>query len=94
MKRKLIIKSFKVNANSNDTISKAIVVSYNTTKVNGRYIEKVGVCSKHGKEFLYFIKLSRVGFWLNRGAILKPRISWIIGILGKDLLQNGQKKKY
>lgn len=93
MKRKLVIKSFKVNANSNDSISKVIVVGYNTTKVNGRYIEKLGVCSKYGSEFFYFLKLSRLGFWINRGAKIKPRISWIVGMLGRNLLKNDFKKK-
>jgi hypothetical protein len=40
----------------------------------------------------YFLKLARIGFWLNRGAILKPRISWMLGILGKSYLNNGKKK--
>lgn len=84
MKRKLIIKSFKLSAKSNDNVSKIIVVGYNTTKVNGRYIEKLGVCSRHGRKgMLYFFNLSRIGFWLNRGAVLKPRISWMLGVLGK-----------
>lgn len=93
MKQKLIIKSFKVSAKSNDNISKMIVVGYNTSKVNGRYIEKLGVCSKKGNEFFYFLKLSRVGFWLNRGAYVKPRISWIIGMIGKGSLKNDFKNE-
>ena len=92
MKRKLIIKSFKVSAKSNDNISKIIVVGYNTAKVNGHYFEKLGVCSKHGDKFFYFLKLSRVGFWLNRGAIIKPRISWIVGMVGKGLSNELRKK--
>ena len=64
MKKKLIIKSFKLSAKSNDNISKIIVVGYNTTKVNGHYIEKLGVCSKNSKKtgMLYFLNLSRIGF--------------------------------
>jgi len=91
MKRRLIIKSFRVNANSNDNISKVIVVGLNTSKVNGRYIEKLGVCTRHQDGFFYVLKLSRIGFWLNRGAVLKPRISWIIGMLGKGLKKNVEK---
>lgn len=89
MKKKLVIKSFKLSANSNDNISRIIVVGYNTAKVNGRYIEKLGVCSKYGwrSGMFFFLKLSRIGFWLNRGAILKPRISWMIGMFSKRLLK-------
>jgi len=85
MRKKLIIKSFKVNANSNDNISKAIVVGFSSSRVNSYYIEKVGTYSKHQDGFFYVLKLSRIGYWLNRGAILKPRISWILGLLGKGL---------
>lgn len=92
MKQKLMIKSYKVNANSNDNISKAIVVGLNTSKVNGRYIEKVGVCTKNQDGFFYVLKLSRIGYWLNKGAILKPRISWIIGMFGKGLIRNVKRK--
>ena len=92
MKRKLIIKSFKVSAKSNDNISKIIVVGYNTAKVNGHYFEKLGVCSTYGNKFFYFLKLSRLGFWLNRGAVIKPRISWIVGFIGRGLLNDLRKK--
>jgi len=86
MRKKLIIKSFKVNANSNDSISKAIVVGFSASRVNSYYIEKVGSYSKHqNNSFFYVLKLSRIGYWLNRGAIIKPRISWVIGLLGKGL---------
>lgn len=91
MKRRLIIKSYKVRANSNDNISRIIVVGLRTSKVNGYYIEKVGVCIKHQSSFMYVVNLSRIGYWLNKGAILKPRISWIIGILGKGLLKYDEK---
>jgi hypothetical protein len=31
--------------------------------------------------------LSRLGFWLNRGAIIKSRVSWIVGMLGKGYIK-------
>jgi hypothetical protein len=63
MKKKLVIKSFKLRAKSNDNISKIIVVANNTSKVNGRYIEKLGICSRHGRNgMFYFLKLARIGF--------------------------------
>lgn len=89
MKRKLIIKTFKLRANSNDNISKIIVVGYNTSKVNGGYLEKLGTYSIKGKKKLIFLKLNRIGYWLNKGASIKTRVSWPIGILGL----NEKKKK-
>lgn len=87
--RKLIIKSFKTSAKSKDNISKSIVVGYNT-KVNGYYIEKLGHYSKFEDKYFYFLKLRRVAYWVNRGAYIKPRISWVLGIIGSNSL----KKKY
>jgi len=51
-----------VNANSNDNISKAIVVGFTNSRVNGRYIEKVGTYSKNQDSFFYALKLSRIGY--------------------------------
>lgn len=45
MGRKLVIKIFKLRKKSCDNISKVIVVGYSTNKVNGGYIEKLGVYS-------------------------------------------------
>lgn len=81
MHKGLIIKSYKVRSSSKDNISKLIVVGFKHTRVNGKYIEKVGVCTKKGNSLVYYLKINRIAFWLNRGAILKPRISWIIGYL-------------
>lgn len=84
--RKLVIKSFKTSAKSRDNVSKSIVVGYNT-KVNGYYIEKLGHYSKFEDKFFYFLKLDRVAYWVNRGAYIKPRISWILGIIGSNSLK-------
>jgi len=86
MKRKLIIKSFKTSAKSRDNISKMIVVGYNT-KVNGYYIEKIGHYSKFEDKYMYFLKLDRLAYWLNKGAFLKSRISWVAGIIGANKLR-------
>jgi hypothetical protein len=42
MDKRLVIKVFKIRKKSKNNISKIIVVSYNTSKVNGGYIEKLG----------------------------------------------------
>ena len=81
MHKGLIIKSFKLRASSNDNISKIIVVGFKHTRVNGRYIEKVGVCTKQRGCLVYYFKLNRIAFWLNRGAKMKTRIFWAIGHL-------------
>lgn len=60
--KKLIIKQFKLRADSRDNISKIIVVGYSTSKVNGGYIEKLGVCTKYGENLLYFFKLNRIAY--------------------------------
>jgi hypothetical protein len=42
MHKKLVIKIFKIRRRSKNNVSKLIVVGYNTSKVNGGYIEKLG----------------------------------------------------
>jgi len=42
MHKKLVIKVFKIRRRSKNNVSKLIVVGYNTSKVNGGYIEKLG----------------------------------------------------
>jgi len=87
MKKKLIVKTFKTSAKSTDKISGVIVVGYNNYKVNGRYIEKLGHYSKYEDKFFYFLKFDRLGYWMNKGAYLKPRVSWAVGVLGSVSLR-------
>jgi hypothetical protein len=42
MDKKLVIKLFKIRKKSKNNFSRIIVVGYNTAKVNGGYIEKIG----------------------------------------------------
>jgi len=42
MHKKFVIKIFKIRRRSKNNVSKLIVVGYNTSKVNGGYIEKLG----------------------------------------------------
>ena len=91
MDRKLVIKIFKIRKKSKNNVSKMIVVGYNTSKVNGGYIEKLGsVGTTAGKidwelniktQIICTINLRRLGYWLSRGARLKSKVSWLIGLL-------------
>jgi len=82
MHKKIKIKLFKARANSLNKRSKMIVVGFNN-KVNGRYFEKLGVFFNEGNNTICFINLHRLAFWLNKGAILKSKVSWMIGFLAQ-----------
>ena len=75
MHKGIIIKSFKLRRKSNDNISKIIVVGFKHTRVNGRYIEKVGVCTIQRGCLVYYFKVDRIALWLNRGSEIKSRVS-------------------
>jgi hypothetical protein len=70
MDKKLIIKIFKIRRKSKNNASKVIVVGYNTTKVNGGYIEKLGSIGTLSTEInanlktqvICSINLRRLGF--------------------------------
>jgi len=89
MNKKLIIKLFKVRRRSKNNASKLIVVGYNTSSVNGGYFEKLGVVGTNEvqintnlkTQMVCSVNLRRLGFWLNKGAIIKSKVSWFIGIL-------------
>jgi ribosomal protein S16 len=83
MKKKLIIKLSKVRKSTLDKKSRLIVVGYNTTKPNGGFIEKLGVYGSYNSD-VYFnsrikvicsINLKRLGYWLNKGALIKSKPS-------------------
>jgi ribosomal protein S16 len=86
MDKKLVIKLFKIRKKSKNNFSKIIVVGYNTSKVNGGYIEKIGsigsLSSNSNRDIeiqtkvICSINFRRLGFWLNKGAkINNTRIS-------------------
>jgi len=82
MRKHYVIKLFKLRANSNDVVNRIIVVMWNTSRPNSGYLDKIGVLSKQGTFNIYCINLRRLGFWLNKGAVMKSKVSWIVGILG------------
>jgi len=93
MARKLVIKIFRTSAKSKDTTPKVIVVGYSTSKVNGRYIEKIGHYSRFEDSFFYLLKFDRLAYWLNRGAYLKSRVSWVTGLIGSISLKKKNVSK-
>jgi len=94
MDKKLIIKIFKIRRTSKNNASKIIVVGYNTSKVNGGYIEKLGSIGtlstginddlKIKTQVICSINLRRLGFWLNKGALIKSKVSWLVGLLSAN----------
>jgi len=89
MHKKLVIKIFKIRRRSKNNVSKLIVVGYNTSRVNGGYIEKLGSIGTIYTELnnnlktqvICSINLRRLGFWLNKGAFIKSKVSWLVGLL-------------
>ena len=89
MHKKLIIKIFKLRRRSKNNVSKLIVVGYNTSRVNGGYLEKLGSIGTIYTELnnnlktqvICSINLRRLGFWLNKGALIKSKVSWLVGLL-------------
>jgi len=88
-----MIKLFSTSAKSKDVTPKVIVVGHRTRKVNGRYIEKIGHYSRFEDGFFYFIKFDRLAYWLNRGAHLKSRVSWVVGLIGSTSLKKRHESK-
>lgn len=91
MNRKLVIKTFKMRKKSKDKWAKIIVVSYNTTKVNGGFLDKIGTFGAFNKSFtnirpkiICSINLRKLGYWLNKGAVIKSRPSWLVGLLSDN----------
>lgn len=84
MKKYLIIKIFKKRADSNDNKSRVIVLTYNTSKVNGGYrFDKIGVLKYYKNIYFCYLNIYKIGYWLNRGVYLKTKVSWFLGILSK-----------
>jgi hypothetical protein len=70
MHKKYIIKIFKIRRRSKNKVSKLIVVGYNTSRVNGGYIEKLGsvgtifseINNNLKTQIICSINLRRLGF--------------------------------
>ncbi len=79
----LIIKMSKVRSKSKDVKSRVIILTLNTGKVHGGYrYDKLGIIKLIKGTFFCYLNLYKIGYWLNSGAFLKTKISWLVGILG------------
>jgi len=84
MDKRLVIKIFKKKANSKDEKSRVIVVTHNSGKVQGGYrFDKIGIIKHYKSINVCYINFYKLGYWLNRGVILKTKVSWFVGIVGK-----------
>ena len=83
MKRRLIIKTRKLRGLSKNKQTKIIVVGFNTSTPNGRYIEKLGTITKYGDSIVVVLKLWRFAIWFNKGAKINSRVSSYIGKLAQ-----------
>jgi hypothetical protein len=84
MDKHLVIKIFKKSVKSRDNKSRVIVVTYNSSKVNGGFrFDKIGVIKYYKNIYVCYINFYKLGYWLNRGAYLKTKVSWLTGIVSK-----------
>jgi len=83
MDKKIVMKIFKKSAKTIDKKSRIIVITYNTGKVNGGYrFDKIGVIKIYKNMKFCYLNLYKLGYWLNRGCLMKSKVSWFIGLLG------------
>jgi len=88
--KRLKIKLFKVRAFSPNAETKMIVVGFNN-KVNGSYVERLGVFYfEHGVKIV-LLNIPRIAYWLSRGVKMKPKVSEALGDLGQGDIE---KNKY
>jgi ribosomal protein S16 len=89
MQPRYVIKLSSKSSLSIDKQSKSIIVGLNVGKSNGPYIARLGYCKKiSNKKTFYFIDLLKLGFWLNKGATLSSKVSWIVGFLTMNKRQS------
>jgi len=69
MNKKVI--RLKRRKNAYHTIFDIILIFQKQPLFSGAIIEKLGYIRRSFNKFFFCINLARVGFWLNKGAILK-----------------------
>jgi len=80
----LVIKIFKKRVKSKDEKSRVIVVTHNFSKVHGGFrFDKIGIIKFHKNVNICYLNLYKLGYWLNRGVILKTKVSWLVGLIGR-----------
>jgi hypothetical protein len=61
MDKKYVIKLFRVRRNTIDKQTRNIIVAFNTTKVNGGVIDKIGYVTRYKKGFVGLINCRKLG---------------------------------
>jgi len=92
MGKRLVIKVYKTRKQTRNRCSNIIVVSVSPTKANGGWIlDKIGVFGYFNNninnlktKIICSINLKKLGYWLNKGAVVKSKPSWLIGLLSKN----------
>ena len=51
-----------------------IVVTYKNKRYRGSFLELLGHYNPQSQEKLFYINNRRLGYWLNRGAKLNPKV--------------------
>lgn len=92
MRTNKVIKLFKPRKLSPNDGTRLIVVGYNKKSGGGYIVEKIGVFYKEADKTIIFLNTNRLFYWLNKNAILKSKVSWILGFLGQSEFYG--KKKY
>ena len=94
MQPRYVIKLSSKSPKALDKESKSIIVGLNTGKSNGPYIARLGYCRKlSNNKTYYFIDTFKLGLWLNKGAVLKSKVSWIVGLLAQGHPSNYKPTK-
>jgi len=82
LRKKLRIKLFNVKAGAINSRAKMIVVGYNN-KVNGSYVERLGVFYFEHDVHMVLIDIKRLSYWLLKGVKMKSKVSSVLGILAQ-----------
>lgn len=73
MYQPLVIRFWKKGASDYPVYD--IIVTPKSHRYRGAFLERLGHYNPHGREKLFFFNGQRLGYWLNRGASLHPKIS-------------------
>jgi len=82
MHYKYVIKLMKVEKGKKKSAF-SVVVTDNKHKINGFFIEHLGIYNLNGNTREGFIDLKRFGFWVNKGAFVSSKVKWIVSLIVK-----------
>ncbi len=82
MYKRLKIKLFKIRSNSPNVQIRMVVVGFNN-KVDGSYVERLGVFYREHEVNIILLDMKRLTYWLSKDVKMKSRVSWAIGLLGE-----------